>query len=131
MPFLAVVVLFLGVFALAAWSRHLYHKEMMRLAERHGDLKSGLEVMELWRSRRGILWGIRVSAVGAALIGAAVFSGRTHFPPDSVVGLAFVGTLLLVIGGATLVAYAIWSRKGVRWSQVGESARSDSQEGDE
>jgi len=127
----AIIFISVGVLALVAWSRYLYHKEMMRLAEGHGDLKSGLEVMEVWRTRRGILWGIRVSAVGAALIGAAVFWGRTHFPPDAVVGLAFVGTLLLVIGGATLVAYAVWSRKSAWWSQVGESARGASREDDE
>lgn len=121
----AAVVLVLAVFGLLAWSRWLSHKETMRLAELGGDAHALLQSRERWRVRHGILWAVRVLLVGLAigifgLVGlsalATVAVGARGGDPMGR-HLVFAAPLLLlalafvVVGAATLIAYALWARR--------------------
>ena len=116
------IFLVLAVFGWLVWNRWLSHKETMKLTEAGGDSRAALQLRERWRTRWGILWAVRVLALGLAAAAALHFAesweprfglGRRMIGPELALLLAAAAAFLLTIGAVTLVAYAIWSRRDV------------------
>jgi len=73
---LPIILLAFAVFGWLAWSRWLWHKETMRLAELGGNSREALGLRERWRARHGMLWAVRVLALGVGLVVVAVFADK-------------------------------------------------------
>jgi hypothetical protein len=69
---LALFVLVPLVVAWVIWSRYLYHKETMKLAEMGGNARDALELRERWRVRWGLLVGAGVISIGVVIAGVLV-----------------------------------------------------------
>ena len=116
----AVSCVALAVFGWLAWSRWLSHKETMRLAELGGGSRETLRLRERWRARHGVLWAVKVLAVGVALVVMGVYAdkletllGRRVLGLEQMLLLIGAAVCLLLVGGVTLIAYVIWARGDV------------------
>jgi hypothetical protein len=79
-PVLPTMLLAFGVLAWLAWNRWLSHKETMRAAELGGNSRAALGLRERWRTRHGVLWAVRVLALGVGLAVVGVFADKwEHF----------------------------------------------------
>ena len=91
-PVLPTMLLAFGVLAWLAWNRWLLHKETMRLAELGGGSRAALGLRERWRTRHGLLWGVRVLGLGLALGVIGVLEAEWQASPVLLVAVAMVGT---------------------------------------
>jgi hypothetical protein len=73
---LPTILLAFGVLGWLAWSRWLSHRETMRAAELGGNSRVALALRERWRARHGVLWAVRVLALGVGLVVVAVFADK-------------------------------------------------------
>jgi len=119
-PVLPTMLFVFGVLGLLAWNRWLSHKETMRLAELGGGSRETLGLRERWRARHGVLWAVRVLAIGVALAVALVIAdnwdtylGRRVIGGKEMLLLTGAAVFLLLVGAVTLIAYGIWSRRDV------------------
>jgi hypothetical protein len=109
------------------WSRYLYHKETMKLADMGLDREAhwpSLEIRERWRLRWGMLAGAAIAAAGlAGGIGLLVYMGiarpRPGFlsttagglEPEVLTVLLLLCVFLMIVGAVTLVAHSSWGRQ--------------------
>jgi len=114
----AIIFVVSAVFGWLAWNRYLYHKELMRLPDAGRDSREALRMKERWRMRQGLLSGAKLLALGVAIAVAMVIAGnrptyvgRAVAGPGEMLLLISAAVFLVVIGLATIVAYAMWSRQ--------------------
>jgi hypothetical protein len=65
---IGVIFAVLAVLGWLVWTRWLSHREMMLLTEGGQDARAALGLRERWRVRHGVLWAVRVLALGVALV---------------------------------------------------------------
>ena len=115
-----------GVLGLLAWNRWLSYKEAMKAAELGGNSRVALGLRERWRVRHGVLWAVRVLALGAALGVVGMYAdkletllGRRVLEAEHMLLLVGAVVCLVLIGAVTLIAYVVWSRRDVEVLALG------------
>lgn len=135
-----MIFVVLAVFGWLAWNRYLHHKEMMKLTEAGGESRELLRLRDRWQTRHGVLWAVKMVALGVALAVIAnkceTVAGRRLIGPPEMVLLLGAGVFLFVMGTITLTAYAIWSRRDAgllegEGKEISETTRDIRQEGGE
>ncbi len=105
-------VALLLVLALIAWSRYLQYKETLRMLDSGPEARDLLEFMRSSRLRRGLLLGVVLLALGAAL-GAGMSAADTAGIVSPAATAAFLGlsVFLFALGSGTLLLHIIWMRQ--------------------
>lgn len=120
LAFLLVFGVILAAFAVVAFSRHLQHREALKLLELGGATEGAAEevvrLTERWRVRTGILRSVKIMLAGVLVLFLAkamspLVPWRGEGSIEIEYFLGFFGVFVIAIGLASLIAYAIWSRK--------------------
>jgi hypothetical protein len=109
---LAEVAVFILAFALFAWIRYLQHKETLRVLDSGPEAHDLLEFMRSSRLRRGLLFGIALLALGAAL-GAGMSAADEAGIVAPAAAAAFLGlsVFLFALGFGTVLLHVLWMRQ--------------------
>ena len=102
-------VMLLLVFALIAWTRYLQYKETLRMLDSGPAAHDLLEFMGSTRLRRGLILGIALVALGAALgagMSAADEAGIVN--PAATAALLGLSVFLFALGCGTVVLHIVW-----------------------
>jgi hypothetical protein len=108
---LAFFVLLL-VFALIAWTRYLQYKETLRMLDSGPAAHDLLEFMKSTRLRRGLILGIALLALGAAL-GAGMSAADEAGVVAPAAAAAFLGlsVFLFALGCGIVLLHILWMRQ--------------------
>ncbi len=105
-------VALLLVFALIAWTRYLQYKETLRMLDSGPEARDLIEFMKSTRLRRGLILGIALVALGAAL-GAGMSAAHEAGVVDPAAAAALLGlsVFLFALGFGTVVLHIVWMRQ--------------------
>ena len=85
-----------------------------------------LGLKERWRVRHGVLWAVRVLALGAALGVVGTYADKLEtlldrrvLEAEHMLLLVGAAVCLLLVGAVTLIAYLVWSRRDVEVLALG------------
>ena len=106
---LAGFVILLLVFALIAWARYLQYRETLRMLDSGPAAHDLIEFMKSMRLRRGLILGIALFALGAAL-GASVSVAEESgvIAPSATVALTGLSVFLFALGCGIVLLHIVW-----------------------
>jgi hypothetical protein len=105
-------VALLLVFALIAWTRYLQYKETLRMLDSGPAAHDLLEFMRSTRLRRGLILGIALVALGAALgAGMSAADEAGIVAPAPAAALLGLSVFLFALGFGTVLLHIVWMRQ--------------------